>query len=94
MERITAPAVRGMFDRAVQAGRMIGLNGPWELQEGSQTNGQPWRMFMVTLPGHGHSDTVLGDSYLGWTTREAYGALHAMARAWEAAWNQKVLLDQ
>lgn len=85
MERITAPAVRGMFDRAVQAARALGLDMPWELQEGSQINGRAWRMYQLMVPGGGHRDLLGSDGYLGWTTREAYGALHAMARAWELA---------
>jgi hypothetical protein len=86
MERITAPQVRGMFDRAVQAARSLGLTAyRWELQEGSPTNGRAWRLYQV-LPGGGHRDLLGSDGYLGWTTREAYGALHALARAWELAY--------
>lgn len=92
MERITAPQVRAMFDRAVTAWRNLtgNNNPPWTLQEGSQTNGRAWRMFQL-VPGGGHRDLLGSDGYLGWTTREAYGALHALARAWELTYEHRLV---
>jgi len=87
MERITVREVRAMFDRAVAAAGKVGWSGPsyrWILQEGSQTNGRAWRMYCVG-PGGGLRDVLGGDGYLGWTTREVYQALYALARGWELA---------
>jgi len=86
MDRITVREVEGMYNRAVEAARKLGFaeTHRWTLQQGSQTNGRAWRMYRVNQNG-GLRDVLGSDGYLGWTTREAYDALHALARGWEMA---------
>lgn len=80
--RVTRVTVRGMFGRAARAAIALGIDvSRWVLQEGEVT--QPWSLRERDEHGSGWGDPFGSDGYLGTSTREAYDALHAMARAWE-----------
>lgn len=89
MSNVTVRDVKAQCERARRAAIACGFADArrWELQTGSPTNGRAWRLFAI-VPGSGAQERPLpgydGLGYLGWTRREAYCALAAMAQALEA----------
>lgn len=89
-KHITIKDVRPALERYAEACKGAGLIPEGMrigLQEGSQTYGRAWRVFLTgimvkdengnpTFPkGSGHSRPPVGDDYLGWTAAEAHAAL-------------------
>ncbi len=89
MDNVTVRDVKAQCERARRAAIACGFAEArrWELQTGSLANGRAWRLFAIE-PGSGAQARPLpgfdGLGYLGWTRREAYCALVAMAQALEA----------
>ncbi len=88
MSNVTVRDVKAQCERARRAALACGFAEArrWELQQGSPTNGRAWRLFAIGEAGsHGRPLPGFdGLGYLGWTRREAYCALAAMAQALEA----------
>lgn len=83
--RITRKDLEGMFGRVVRGAAAAGIteSADWTLEIGSSTYGRAFRLYL--RGEHGSlCRTVLDDSYLGMNTGDAYDALYAMARAFEA----------
>lgn len=89
-KRITIKDVRPALERYAEACKEAGLIPEGMhviLQEGSQTYGRAWRVYLTgimvpdengqpTFPkGSGYSRPPVGDDYLGWTAAEALAAL-------------------
>jgi hypothetical protein len=74
--------VRETFEYLVKVGRHLLKDGEqFALQEGSQTNGRAFRLFITGGEiGSGMSGAPLTQDrgYLGWTKREAYTELHKL----------------
>jgi hypothetical protein len=90
MKRITIKDVRPALERYAVACKEAGLVPEGMhiiLEEGSRTYGRAWRVYLTgdmvlgaggerTWPkGSGYSRPPVGDSYLGWTAKEAHVAL-------------------
>lgn len=82
--RITRDELDKMFARAVHAASHAGVENTqnWQLQIGSVTYGRAYRVYDVATGGT-QSDFLGSSGFLGSNAREAYQALHAMARALE-----------
>jgi len=89
-KRITIKDVRPALENYAEACKEAGLVPEGMhviLQEGSQTYGRAWRVYLTgdmvkdaegrsTWPkGSGYSRPPVGDDYLGWTAAEAHAAL-------------------
>lgn len=89
-KRITITDVRPALARYAEACKEAGLipeGMQVGLQEGSQTYGRAWRVYLTgimvrdaegrpTFPkGSGHNRPPVGDDYLGWTAAEALASL-------------------
>lgn len=77
-ERVTRAMLESVFnDYVFQLDRSgVDVTGI-QLHHGSKTYGNS---FKATMGGHGAPGTQFG-GFIGWTKREAYDALHYMARA-------------
>ena len=80
MNRVTREELKGSFERYVRALNSLGIHQKVEMQEGSKTYGNAYRVRHV----NGWA-TPLGTSngYLGMTRREAVDTLHTLARTIE-----------
>jgi len=78
MARITISDVREMYERTQVAAAAVGIDTrEWRLHEGTTYK------LDLTRAGRPSLGIGYGNNHLGNTAREAYDALHYMARAWE-----------
>jgi hypothetical protein len=91
-ERVTRADVTTALERLARAVAATGGSATrWSVQEGSQTYGRAWRLFVRDERG-ALSSTGLPD-YLGWSAREARDTLDAYTSALWFAARSPLMLD-
>lgn len=83
--RITRQHLNGAFERYVRAVKAAGVSVEGHelaLFEGSKTYGNPFEVWWIR-PADRQRIHAPGGEFLGWTKREAYNTLSAIAQALE-----------
>lgn len=80
MARTTVKDVRAAFERFARLASFTLAEGEWfQLEEGSQTNGRAWRLYVRKPEGSGLYNPKGISDYLGWSAAEAEARLHALS---------------
>jgi hypothetical protein len=86
MGPITTEDLRNMYRRYIRALLSVGALDEGDrmcLSIGSQTYGRAFRTHRIEAGSTGHGRPPIGPDYLGWTKKEAFDTLAAIASATE-----------